>query len=325
MDSFKKFKKICKAKSVCLIVHIDPDADALSSMVILQDFLINKFKIPYVDLFAEGDVSDNCLEILDGRQINPAPKQKYDAAVILDCPNLDRTGIYGQLYLDSDIKINIDHHATNNFSGCIRYFDVVSSTCEIVYQLLTYYKYKFSSAELGKIYAALLTDTDGFSVGAVNSTTFKIASACADVVKTEEIYKNFLKHNSLLNQRLYATVVNNIKEYKEGFVVTYISPEQLVSLKANAYDCFGISNQLNSIHESKLTCFISPKGKQWYVSLRAKKGYDVSIIAKAFGGGGHQGAAAYLSNKTLNQIIKEVAKEFKQQIKSITIAKEKLF
>ena len=56
MDSFKKLKKIKNVNSVCLIAHIDPDADALSSMVIMQDFLIEKFKISCVDIFAEGNI-----------------------------------------------------------------------------------------------------------------------------------------------------------------------------------------------------------------------------------------------------------------------------
>lgn len=325
MDSFKKLKKIKNANLVCLIAHMDPDADALSSMVIMQDFLIEKFKISCVDIFAEGNIPDNCLEIIEDKIIDPQPKQNYDAAIIMDCPNLDRVGRYASLYQNAAIKINIDHHATNIFKDCISYFDVVSSSCEIVYDLLSYYGYKFSSAQLGKIYAALLTDTDGFSVGAINSNTYKIASACADVVKVEDVYTNFLKHNTLLNQQLYAKAISNTKEYKEGFLITYIKKEQLDELKAKEEDEFGIANQLNSIYTSKLICFISPKGNNWYVSFRAKKGYDVSLIAKKFGGGGHQGAAAFVSSKSLDVIVKDVEKAFKQQLKNVAVVEEKLF
>ena len=325
MDSFKKLKKIKNANSVCLIAHIDPDADALSSMVIMQDFLMDKFKIGCVDIFAQGKIPDNCLEILGGKNINDEPKQKYDIAIIMDCPNLDRVGRYVDLYNSADVKVNIDHHATNEFKDCILYFDVVSSTCEIVYDILTYYGYKFSPSQLGKIYAGLLTDTDGFSVGAINSNTYKVASACADVVKVEQIYTNFLKHKTLLNQQLYAKAINNIKEYKQGFLITYLSKEDYKELKAEEGDDFGIANQLNSIHTSKLICFITPKGNNWYVSFRAKNGYDVSLIAKSFGGGGHKGAAAYISNKGLEAIIRDVERVFKKQLKEIVVVKEKLF
>ena len=325
MDSFKEFKKIKNANCVCLIAHIDPDADALSSMVVMQDFLMDKFKIACVDMFAEGNVPDNCFEILDNKKLNLEPKQKYDAAIIMDCPNLDRVGRYKDLYEQANLKINIDHHATNELNNCISYFDVVSSSCEIVYNLLTYYNYNFSSSQLGKIYAALLTDTDGFSVGAITKDTYKIASACASVVKIEEIYTNFLKHKSLLNQQLYAKAINNIKEYKQGFIITYLTRENYKELKAKEEDDFGIANQLNTIYTSKLICFITPKGNNWYVSLRAKSGYDVSIIAKSFGGGGHKGAAAYISTNSLDSIIKDIEKAFKKQLKEIVVVKDKLF
>ena len=59
--------------------------------------------------------------------------------------------------------------------------------------------------------------------------------------------------------------------------------------------------------------------------MRAKKGYDVSTIAKINGGGGHVGAAAFLSHNDLTKIKDDILKQFTTQLSKTIIVKPKLF
>ena len=45
MTKYSQLEELKNAKSVCIISHIDPDADALSSMVVFRDFIKSHFKI----------------------------------------------------------------------------------------------------------------------------------------------------------------------------------------------------------------------------------------------------------------------------------------
>ncbi len=313
MIDFSQFDKIKNSKSVCLIGHITPDTDALASMVLLKDFLSNVFKIKVVDLFAQDTSITKKYEFILGKyKINPKQK-KYDTAIVLDCPNLDRVGIYKPLYDNAQIKANIDHHATNVFDCDIRLFSTVSSTCEILFDLFSFYNYTLNSNQLTKLYAALLTDTAGFSVGAITKKTFEIAGACIGKVDTAWVYSSFINEKSLKNQQLYAAAIKNIVKTKNNkFIITYLTDRDYAKLKVKNKneETEGIINQLNTISSAKLVCFIYRKDKQLYVSMRAKNGYDVAKIAKKFGGGGHTGAAAYLSDKSLKSIIKDIYTEF---------------
>ena len=108
-------------------------------------------------------------------------------------------------------------------------------------------------------------------------------------------------------------------------IITHITHEQARRQRAHFNDYMGIINKLSSISGSKLVLFVYPREDEYYVSMRADVGYDVAIIAKKYGGGGHAGAAAYISDKDLKEIEKEVLVEFFNQIKKSTRQSSKIF
>ena len=61
MTNLDIIKTLENSKAICIIGHIDPDADALASLTVLKNFLISKYKIATVDIFAQtDDVQTNC-------------------------------------------------------------------------------------------------------------------------------------------------------------------------------------------------------------------------------------------------------------------------
>ena len=135
MKKYKIFDDLALTKSVCLIGHMEPDADALCSMVVLRDFLVRYFNIKAVDLFAECEsLPNNYYPILENIKINK-PIKNYEVAIMMDTPNIDRLGNYRELFEKAKKKIVIDHHKTNTYSGDINLVEDVSSTCEIVFNI----------------------------------------------------------------------------------------------------------------------------------------------------------------------------------------------
>lgn len=320
-------KHFVNAKSTAIIAHISPDADALCAMVLLRNFLMKTLHVKNVDLFAECDeVAENYLPILSGIKLNKKIKH-YHTAIVLDCPNLARTGKYSEIYENAKQKIVIDHHDTNNFKADVKIVKHISSTCEILYPILKKSGHNFSAFDYGLVYAGIITDTNNFAVGAMNKNTFKIASECYPHINQPAIYDNFFSFNSMRNLRLLSIAIENIVTFQHGkIIITHISKEEARRNKAGENDYVGIINHLATITGNELVCFIYPKGDCYYVSMRAKRGFDVAIIAKSHGGGGHIGASAYLSQESLQKIEQDILQDFTNQILNAKIEKkEKVF
>ncbi len=313
---YKDLKKLKNANSICLIAHIDPDVDALSSLVLMKDFIKEKFN-KHADIFAECEtLQDSYLPILDDAILNPEIRE-YDAAIIIDCPNVERLGKYAELYKKAKIKGVIDHHATNNLNPEIKFVEIVSSTCEILYSIFNEYNYKLNKKISSRLYSGLITDTNNFSVGAMTKTSFELASACIKYINPHDYYNYFFLNSTLKSKRAFALSIDNSKTYEGGrIIISHISKSEADNLEFDQDDYTSISNQLAGTQGCELMCFIYPKSDSYYVSMRAREPYDVAQIAKKHGGGGHVGAAAYLSSANTKTIESAILKEFKLELNS---------
>ena len=326
MKTYEELLKINPTKPICLISHIDPDADALSSIVVFREFLINHFKVKEVDVFAETEkLAEHYLEILEQVKLNPTPKN-YDTAIILDSPNAERTGIYKQLFDCAKNKIVIDHHATNEYFGGINFVEMCSSTCEIIYSILKDFNYEINRKNQGKLYAGIITDTNNFTVGNITKRTHLIVSEIIENIKSNDIYNTFLQNTTAKQMKMLSLAINNLKYFQDNkILISHITKEEAEQYNTTFEDFANIIKELSTIEKSILVCFIYPKHNNYYVSLRAKPSFDVSSIAVKFQGGGHKGAAAYLSNKTIYEIEQEILNELTNELKSKNVETKRIF
>ncbi len=331
MKKYDCLNELSLAKSVCIIGHINADPDALSSMVVFKEFLKDCFKIKKVDLYSECEsVSDALLEILGKHKLitslESAPQKTYDACVVLDCPNIDRLGCFNFLFTNARSTFLIDHHATNLYQANHNIVEIVSSSCEIVYKIFKHFKYTLSKEQKGKLYAGIITDTNNFSVGKFNEKTFKICSDLAQFIDKIAIYNAFFSNNSLKTMQLLAIAIENITSFEHNqIIITHITHEEAKKLKATHDDLCKLVNKLATINTAKMICFLEPRDNHYYASMRAKEGFDVSIIAKKYGGGGHVGAAAFASEHSLKITEQIVLTEFRKQVQHIKLPNKKLF
>lgn len=327
MINYSELNILNNVKSVCLISHITPDPDAISSMVVLGEFIEKHFNVETVDLFAEAtNLSDGLLEILDDKNLNRNTLEKYDIAIMMDAPNIDRLGCFKPLFTNANHRIVIDHHATNNFPGDINIVEICSSTCEIVYSILKEFNFKLSKEQMGKLYAGIITDTNNFVVGEITEKTFNIASEFTNFINREAIYKAFLANNTLKNMQLLSLAIENLSSYEHNqIIITHITLEQAKKYNTTHDNYCGLINKIATINSSKLVCLIEPQDDIFYVSMRAKSDYDVSVIAKKYGGGGHVGAAAFTSTLSLEEIHEIILNEFRTQLTKTKSKKIKLF
>lgn len=331
MKSYDILNSLQKTKSVCIIGHINADPDALASMVVFKDLLKNIFEISQIDLLSDTQIiNEGLLAILCSNELfanlNDVKNKNYEACIVLDCPNTDRLGCFKCLFEKSNKTFIIDHHATNLYQAQVNIVENTSSCCEIVYNIAKHFKYKLSNEQKGKLYAGIITDTNNFTVGNYDDKTFKKCSDLCKRIDTKAIYAAFLSNNSLKTMQLLSLAINNISAHENNrIIITHITHEDVNKFQATHDDLCKIVNQISTINTSKMVCFIEPREEKYYVSMRAKEGYNVAEIAKTHGGGGHVGAAAFLTDLTINETKQTILNDFRKQIYHSHPKNKKLF
>src|SRR6266542_143474 len=90
----------------------------------------------------------------------------YDAAIIMECGDLARTGVDG---LNQSFVINIDHHPGNTAYGQINWFDATAAACgELVFDLVRALGVPLSLEIATHIYLAILTDPGSFHYSSIS-------------------------------------------------------------------------------------------------------------------------------------------------------------
>ena len=107
LETVKTYFK--KSKNVAIISHKDPDGDALCSAFALKKYLDTYYKRKKVSVFADGNIDEKYNPIIN-EEINKNPRRFFDLVIIIDCPNIERTGQYKKIAKWHRKIINIDHH-----------------------------------------------------------------------------------------------------------------------------------------------------------------------------------------------------------------------
>ncbi len=310
-DSAWRFIK--EAKHILLVSHINPDGDTLGSVLALYDVVkrLNK-KVSIFNATKElPRVYDFLPNIKKVKNLLPG---FYDVVISCDCGSFDRLGIEKGDYT----LINIDHHSSNKMFGDINLVDTTSASAGLViYEFLKQNSAKISKDCATCLYVSVVEDTGFFSYSNLSEKTFYSVSELvgygADAVEIATLLKSRV---SLAKTRLLGYMLNNFDLYfnaKVAFVS--IDREILAQTGARRYDTKNIINVLRDIVTVEVSVLmLEEKNGGFKVSLRSKGRYDVSLVAKEFGGGGHKNSAGFEVDE---DDFEELKKSILQKIKRI--------
>src|SRR6185437_15091686 len=226
--------------------------------------------LPFADRVAKGDR-------VTGR---------YDAAILLECDDIQRTRLEG---LEQQFLINIDHHKSGGNFANVNWIDPSAvATGELVYRLVCAAGGKMTPDIATCLYTAVLTDTGSFMFEGTNAHTFELAR---ELVMAGADPVNCARHlyfgNSTAKLRLLGAALSVLQ--REGPIAwIWVTQEQMERAGANEEDCEGLVNYALSIGDVEVAVFFREvQDGRFRVSLRSKGSVDVSAIAEEFGGGGH--------------------------------------
>jgi len=272
--------------------HSRPDGDAIGSAMAMALALRALGKqatvvtdgIPPVFLQPFPDVS--------GIQITPEVTEPFDAALIMECGDLARTGVRG---LDRSPVMNIDHHPGNKGYGTINWIDESAAACgEMAFTLIEALGVTITKEIATHVYLAILTDTGSFHFSHLSPRTYEIARRCVEAgADPQWIARTHYDSNSLARVRVFGAVMNGMVIVDEGRVALLSMTRQVMDdLGATNDDLEGLINFPLTVKDIEAVAFFKEVGDQdWRISLRSKGNVNTGVIARQFGGGGHTNAA----------------------------------
>jgi phosphoesterase RecJ-like protein len=230
----------------------------------------------------------------------------FDAALIMECSELSRTGVKG---LDRSPVMNIDHHPGNTGYGAVNWIDESAAACgEMAYTLIEAIGAPLTTPVATHIYLAILTDTGSFHFSHLSPRTYEIAKRCVEAgADPQWIARTHYDSNSLARVRIFGAVMNGMVIVDEGRVALLsITRRTLADLGGTNDDLEGLINFPLTVKGIEAVAFFKETGDgDWRVSMRSKGSVDIGAIARANGGGGHTNAAGCSAKGPLDDVLKQ--------------------
>jgi bifunctional oligoribonuclease and PAP phosphatase NrnA len=297
--------------------HQRPDGDAIGSA----------FAAAFA-LRALGKQADVVFDALPPHFLQPFPgvdqlrvatriDHPYDAAVVMECGALDRTGVAG---LDLSPVLNIDHHPGNTRYGQVNWIDESAAACsELVFTLVEHLGAPLTREVATHIYLGILTDTGSFHFSHMTPRTFDIARRCVEAgADPQWIARTHYDSSTLGRVKIFGAVLNGMELDPSGKVAVLTITDAIAAAAGATYDdTEGLINFPLTVNDIQAVAFFKEMTDgSWRVSLRSKGNVDVRAIASQFGGGGHVNAAGCSAVGALPELRRQFMALMAQAIRS---------
>jgi phosphoesterase RecJ-like protein len=285
-----------------LATHENPDGDALGSLIGMQGLLsaLGKDSAMFI---APADLPlprEYRAFPLEGLIQEPPADIARRTVVFLDCGNIDRNS--ASVLRDGAHLLNIDHHHDNTGFGTVNYVQgQASCTAEIVWDLMHGLEVAPTPAIAEALYIGLITDTGRFMYENTGPRAHRMAAELIEAgVEVPAVYRRLYEDMPTGKLALLALALAQLERYDDGeLTMAALSAGDFEQAEAEESYAEGIIDQLRGLQGTKVAALVrelssGEKKGQHKVSLRATDDdVDVSIIARAQGGGGHRRAAGF--------------------------------
>lgn len=314
-------KELQSLDNFIVTAHVSPDADAVSSAVVLGSCLkkIGKnVKVFFNDPIPEKLnhlsylVSEFLLEKL------PEDLSNY-SLVAVDTATKERIGKCFEPHEKSFVKVfNIDHHFTNTLWGDFNYIDAkASASAEIIFMFSQELKLNLNLEEANLLYAGILDDTGRFSFSNTTERVLEIASKVIGFgAKPDFVAEALYFSENMEVVKFKAEAVSDIKIEFDGKVAVIIVNSNLLKKHGlSAEDTEGLVDKARSIDGVLCAVLMREDVDHWKFSLRSKnKNFNVDKIAATFGGGGHKQAAGFRKRGSQEEVYNALINEIAQHL-----------
>jgi phosphoesterase RecJ-like protein len=313
MQSEKILQILREGKKFWVSTHIDPDGDAVSSVLLAGRLLAHLGKKYSIYLH---DAVPRKFDFLKGTDeiCHTEPDFVPDTVITVDLPDLLRLG-----FVPPKARIvNIDHHPSNENYGNVNWIDVNrTAACVMVFELLNLANVPLTRDDGQYVFTGIYTETGGFSYPNVSAETFNVAAKVLELgVDAADIALRMTARDKR-NLALLGKVLSTLKI--EDKVATIELTEKMLAdagINHAEQDSDSFIRYPVSIPGVKMALFFRENSTSGEVriSFRSLAGVDVNRLAARFGGGGHQNAAGARVKGAYRNVKRRVMEEAKEYL-----------
>lgn len=305
---------------VLLVCHVNPDGDALGSMLgfalglrrlgvrHLQATFPGPLEVPEPFRWLPG------LDLLvPATDADPDP----DLLMCFDAASESRLGDLVDRLDRAGAAVVLDHHASNTGFGGVHLVDPTAAATSVVTEgLLTRLGVPLDTEIAECLYVALATDTGSFRFDMTTPAVHEMAARLiATGINPGEISRRIFDTRPFGAVRLYGDVLQRAQLDPAaaggvGLVWTYATLDDLARYGQRPYVLEALIDSVRCAEEADVSCVVKQVGDgEWAVSMRSKGAVDVSAVAVALGGGGHRMAAGFTGRGTADDVVASIRAE----------------
>ncbi|MFE9183200.1 bifunctional oligoribonuclease/PAP phosphatase NrnA [Micromonospora haikouensis] len=305
---------------VQLICHVNPDGDALGSML---GFGLGLRQLGVRQLRATFPGPPEVPEpfrALPGLDLLVPEEDAYPAphlVVCFDAASESRLGGLVDRLATAGTALVLDHHASNTRFGGINLVDPrAAATSVVAEELLARLGVRLDAGIAEGLYVALTTDTGSFRFEATTPAVHELAARLlATGIRPGDISRRVFDTRPFGAVRLFGEVMCRARLEPtaaggNGLVWTYATLDDLARHDQRPYVLEALIDSVRCTAEADVSCVVKQvRPDEWAVSMRSKGAVDVSRVAVALGGGGHTFAAGFTGRGSADDVMASICAE----------------
>lgn len=302
-----------------LVCHVNPDGDALGSMLGFG-LGLRRMGVRHLQATFPGPPElPEPFHGMPGLELLVPEDEAYpepDLVICFDAASAPRLGALVDR-LGTAASVVLDHHASNTRFGGINLVDPhAAATSVLAEELLSRLGVPLDAGIAECLYIALATDTGSFRFDMTTSAVHQMAARLlATGIRPGEISRRIFDTRPFGAVRLYGDVLSRtqfdpVAAGGRGLVWTYATLDDLARYEQRPYVLEPLIDSVRCAAEADVSLVVKQVGvAEWAVSMRSKGAVDVSRVAVKLGGGGHRLAAGFTGHGSADEIVDAIRAE----------------
>jgi bifunctional oligoribonuclease and PAP phosphatase NrnA len=291
-------ERIHAARRVLLLTHVNPDGDAIGSLLGMWHALRALGKeavalaLPPLPLYAAWLPGAEAIQLY--QRGDPLPP--CDLVIMLDTATPTRIGVISEEHRQALAELPlliVDHHVTNDGGGSLNLINpAAASTCELLFGLVRAMHVPISPALATCLLLGHTTDTLSYQTSSTSAASLHTAA---------ELLAHGADHAAVVREVYYTLPASSARligmalaemQVRDQMAWATVTREMMARSAAEDEAADEVIRVMQRIGEARaLALFKERADGTTKLSLRSRAPLDVARLAQRWGGGGHAQAA----------------------------------
>ncbi len=250
---------------------------------------------------------------------SPATLADREALIILDLSSWSQLGDMADFLRGfQGPRLVVDHHVSQDDMGAILLKDTrAEATGSLVLQATRALGCKVTPDAAAALLTAIAMDTGWFRHPSTKPRTFHDAAELVEAgASVSEIYNLLFERNTMGRLLMMGEALSSLHSELDGRIVyssvTRESFSRTGAIPPETEDLVDFTVSVEGVDVGLL--FIEQRRGGIKMSVRSRNGFDCSLLARKFGGGGHKAAAGAILPDPLQETIPRVLEAVRDQL-----------